>query len=436
MRRMISGRPLVMAAAAAVALGGLALPAWADPTDAPSQEQVNAARAAAEAKAHTVEGVQARLDAANARLESAEVQASIAAEAANGALYRLGLAQAEADKADAAEAKAKRTLRSHKAAYTDLVARTYEQQPQLQAINAMTTQARPRAMLSSASTTYQLSRAMDDIETGYTHAAAAAGAAADKADKARAEAASLAAQATAARNQAAASADAAAAEADRVAQEKQKLVAELARLQNISVQLAEQRQAALEEERRQVAAAAAKARAEAAEREAAAAAAREAAAKAARDKAAADRDADRDAEQGSNPAPAPAPAPNPDPPASSGGIEAAISFAKAQLGDWYLWGGEGPDRWDCSGLTMMSFRQAGIYLPHFSGAQYDAGTPIPVSSARRGDLLFWTSNGRPSGIHHVAIYLGGGQVIEAPRAGTQVRIRSLDYWYPDLAARL
>jgi cell wall-associated NlpC family hydrolase len=85
---------------------------------------------------------------------------------------------------------------------------------------------------------------------------------------------------------------------------------------------------------------------------------------------------------------------------------------------------------------MMAFRQAGIYLPHFSGAQYDAGTPISVGSARRGDLMFWSSNGRPSGIHHVAIYLGGGQVIEAPRAGTQVRIRSLDYWYPDLAARL
>ena len=84
----------------------------------------------------------------------------------------------------------------------------------------------------------------------------------------------------------------------------------------------------------------------------------------------------------------------------------------------------------------MAYRQAGINMPHFSGAQYDAGTPIPVTSAQRGDLLFWTSNGRPSGIHHVAIYLGGGQVIEAPHAGAQVRIRSLDYWYPDLAVRL
>lgn len=432
MRRTISGRPLAMAAVAAVAIGGLSLPAWADPTDGPSQQQVDAARAAAQAKAHTVEGVQARLNAANGRLEAAEMRASMAAEAANGAIYHLQLAQAEAAKADAAEAKAKRVLSSHKAAYTELVARTYEQQPQLQAINAMTTQARPQAMFSSASTTYQLSRAMDDIETGYRDAAADAGAAADKADAARAKAAGLAAQATAARQQAQAFADNAAAEADRVAQQKKQLVGELAHLQHISVQLASQRQAALEEQRRRAAAAAARARAEAEARAAAAAAAKAAADKAAADKAA----ASSGGSHGSGSTPAPAPAPAPAPPVSSGGVEAVISYAKAQLGEWYLWAAAGPDRWDCSGLTMMAYRQAGIYLPHFSGAQYDAGTPIPVSSAQRGDLLFWTSNGSPSGIHHVAIYLGGGQVIEAPHAGAQVRIRSLDYWYPDLAVRL
>lgn len=422
-----------MAAAAVVAIGGLSLPAWADPTDGPSQQQVDAAKAAADAKAHTVEGVQAQLDAANARLDAAEMKASMAAEAANGAIYHLQLAQDAAAKAEAAEAKARATLRRHKAAYTDLVARTYEQQPQLQAINAMTTQARPRAMMSSASTTYQLTRAMDDIEVGYREAAAEAGTAADAADAARAKAAGLAAQATAARKQAEATANNAAAEADRVAKQKQKLVGELATLQSISVQLAAQRQAALEEQRRQAAAAAAKARAEAEARAAAAAAAAKAAAQAAATKAGASKSG---SQQGSGGGTVTDPDPAPLPPVSSGGIEAVIAYAKAQLGEWYLWGAAGPDRWDCSGLTMMAFREAGIYLPHFSGAQYDAGTPIPVSSAQRGDLLFWTSNGRPSGIHHVAIYLGSGQVIEAPHAGAQVRIRSLDYWYPDFAVRL
>lgn len=124
------------------------------------------------------------------------------------------------------------------------------------------------------------------------------------------------------------------------------------------------------------------------------------------------------------------------PVAASGRAGAAIQFAMAQLGEMYLWGAAGPDRWDCSGLTMMAWRQGGKRLPHFSGAQYDAGTPIAISSARPGDLLFWSSNGRPSGIHHVALYLGNNQLIEAPRAGLDVRIRSLDYWYPDMAVRL
>jgi cell wall-associated NlpC family hydrolase len=85
---------------------------------------------------------------------------------------------------------------------------------------------------------------------------------------------------------------------------------------------------------------------------------------------------------------------------------------------------------------MMAWRAGGISLPHFSGAQYDAGTPIAVSDAEPGDLLFWTSNGRPSGIHHVALYLGGGQFIEAPHTGADVRYNSIYDYYPNFAVRL
>ena len=113
-----------------------------------------------------------------------------------------------------------------------------------------------------------------------------------------------------------------------------------------------------------------------------------------------------------------------------------IAFAKAQLGEPYQWGATGPSSWDCSGLTMQAWAAAGKYLPHYSGAQYDAGTPIAVSDAEPGDLLFWTSNGRPSGIHHVAIYLGGGDFIEAPHTGANVRYNSIYAWYPDFAVRL
>jgi cell wall-associated NlpC family hydrolase len=85
---------------------------------------------------------------------------------------------------------------------------------------------------------------------------------------------------------------------------------------------------------------------------------------------------------------------------------------------------------------MRAWESAGRSLPHYSVAQYDAGTPIPVADARAGDLLFWSSNGRPSGIHHVALYLGGGSFLEAPHTGANVRYNSIYSWYPDFAVRL
>ena len=115
---------------------------------------------------------------------------------------------------------------------------------------------------------------------------------------------------------------------------------------------------------------------------------------------------------------------------------AALAYARQQLGEPYRWGATGPTSWDCSGLTMRAWESAGKYLPHYSVAQYDAGTPIPVGEARAGDLLFWTSNGRPSGIHHVALYLGDGDFIEAPHTGADVRYNSIYAWYPDFAVRL
>ncbi len=134
--------------------------------------------------------------------------------------------------------------------------------------------------------------------------------------------------------------------------------------------------------------------------------------------------------------PTPPAPPAPNPPAPSGGADTAIAFAKAQLGEPYRWGATGPSSWDCSGLTMRAWQAAGKYLPHYSVAQYDMGTPIPISSARPGDLLFWSSNGRPSGIHHVALSLGGGSFLEAPHTGANVRYNSIYTWYPDFAVRL
>ena len=95
----------------------------------------------------------------------------------------------------------------------------------------------------------------------------------------------------------------------------------------------------------------------------------------------------------------------------------ALKFAFQQLGDIYVWGGAGPTKWDCSGLTMRSFQRAGVSLPHFAAAQFRYGKNVPREALAPGDLVFF---GRP--ISHVAIYMGKGKMIQAPRAGKRVEI--------------
>ncbi|WP_052433890.1 C40 family peptidase [Streptacidiphilus melanogenes] len=141
-----------------------------------------------------------------------------------------------------------------------------------------------------------------------------------------------------------------------------------------------------------------------------------------------------------HPAPAPGPGdphPAPLPGPVAGGLEAAIGFAESQLGKPYLWGGDGPYGYDCSGLVQQAFFRAGIKLPRVAAAQYRATTPVAPGRLRRGDLIFWSSSSRSSGIHHVAIYLGGGRYIEAPHRGADVRISVLSRgYYPDFFGRV
>lgn len=136
------------------------------------------------------------------------------------------------------------------------------------------------------------------------------------------------------------------------------------------------------------------------------------------------------------PTPAPQPKPSPTPaPAPKNAVETTISYAMAQLGKPYQWGGSGPNSFDCSGLTMRALQSAGISVSHHAGTQYSQTRSIRVADRQRGDLLYW-SNGSASSIYHVAIYLGNGQMIHAPRPGRSVEIVPFTYWIaPDLASR-
>jgi cell wall-associated NlpC family hydrolase len=79
---------------------------------------------------------------------------------------------------------------------------------------------------------------------------------------------------------------------------------------------------------------------------------------------------------------------------------------------------------------MAAWDRGGKYLPHYSVAQYEQSTPISSSQLRPGDLLFWGSNSSPGSIYHVALYIGGGQMIHAPRTGRPVTQESMYYWIP------
>lgn len=95
----------------------------------------------------------------------------------------------------------------------------------------------------------------------------------------------------------------------------------------------------------------------------------------------------------------------------------AVNTAVAQVGKPYQWGAAGPSSFDCSGLTMYAWAHAGVSLPHSSAAQYSATTRVSTSALEPGDLLFYYSP-----IHHVAMYIGGGRMVEAPYTGATVRV--------------
>jgi peptidoglycan DL-endopeptidase RipB len=115
-------------------------------------------------------------------------------------------------------------------------------------------------------------------------------------------------------------------------------------------------------------------------------------------------------------------------------IEYVIRRGGSQIGVPYSWGGgkpTGPSTgvdsgantvgFDCSGLTQYSFAGVGVLIPKYSGDQYNTGRKVPVSQAKRGDLLFWG----PGGSQHVALYLGGGRMLEASGSGTRVKVSAV-----------
>ncbi|WP_302334265.1 C40 family peptidase [uncultured Romboutsia sp.] len=115
---------------------------------------------------------------------------------------------------------------------------------------------------------------------------------------------------------------------------------------------------------------------------------------------------------------------------STNKVQAVIDLAHKQLGKPYVWGAEGPNSFDCSGLIYYVYKNAAsITLPRTSSDQYSAGVAVSRSNLKAGDLIFSSTDGTGN-ITHVAIYVGDGQMIHAPRNGKNVEKVSINnsYW--------
>jgi cell wall-associated NlpC family hydrolase len=112
----------------------------------------------------------------------------------------------------------------------------------------------------------------------------------------------------------------------------------------------------------------------------------------------------------------------------SGGHPEVVQIALKYLGVPYVWGGSSPSGFDCSGLCQYVYKQVGITLPRTSSSQYNAGSHIAANRLdllQSGDLVFFGTNGDPSRVHHVGIYVGNGNFVHAPSTGDVVKVSSL-----------
>ena len=425
----------------------------------PSEAQVDRARAAVVGTTGQISSLDAQYVAASAQLSQVQDRAAAAAEAFNGARVALEKRAAESAAAQKRAAAAQKIAEGASLEVRRYAASVYQQGGSFGELEAYLDSEGPQEMIDKATAL----EAVGDARARSLQRADATSIVAStmrrQATAAQAAQAKAARAAESARDAAQSRAEEAQSEAARIQQQQASLVTQLASLRETSVDLERQRQdglaaaavaraaaaeaakqARLAEERARTAqdAAAKKAARDAAARAAAEAARQRAAAVAAEKAAEAAKNAAKPAPKPaskpqtpkpSTPKPAPRPpAPKPDPapappPPSSGGVSAVLAYAQAQIGKPYQWGGSGPNSFDCSGLTMRAWQQAGVNLSHYTGAQWAETARVAISDLRPGDLVFYGSSGPNS--HHMGLYVGDGQMIEAPYTGANVRYASI-----------
>jgi cell wall-associated NlpC family hydrolase len=439
------------------AIGSTALPAAAAKKPViPSQSQVDKANAAAQAKASQIGQTEAQLAAANASLNTLNNQVEAVVEAYDGAMAKVDaaqqqLAKAQSDLAAANEARAEAQIQMNQFA-----AASYRGAGGLDRLSALMTSDSPGAFLTRASTLSALARHEQSVISTMTSTQDAQASAQAAANAALADQQVQLQAASKAKDAAIAAVNAQAGQIAAINANQLNLGAQLAVLRGTAKDLATARAEGLKRQAEEAAAAAAAAKAAAA-RAAAARAAAAAAALAAQKRAAAlalqqAAAAAANAGSGGSGSSSSGSGSSSGYTNNGGGIvppggqsistpaqrQGAIAFAETQIGVWYRWAGAGEvgptvtstgvqkvPGYDCSGLTMQAFAAVGISLAHYTGAQWDEGLHVSQAQLQPGDLVFFATNTNdPTTIHHVGIYIGNGQMVDAPATGEQIGIHN------------
>ena len=446
-----------MAAAMVVGSPGLVAAAPPPPPN-PSDTQIERATAVVGSQIGEVSALINLVSGAEQRLEDLLMQVAFKREEANKALVDLQIARGEAGRAatavDAAKlqlADAGDVISTAQEQFNKFVSSSYQQGNRGGTLSAFVGTGTPDEALTRARLLKVVSDAhtgaMEQLQRARTERAnkdSAARSAKQDADTAAANATAAEAQSQQAISAAISEQDQQAAAKAQIESEKADAEAQLESARNNVDGLQSQREVFDSWDRQRLAEEAAARAAEAAAKDAAAAAARRAAENAAAQDAASKVQGQQQSGKVAGKVTGPITSVS-----GNDKIEVVIDRAMAQLGVRYSWGGGNPSGptmgvrdggvadsygdyksvgFDCSGLMQYAFAGAGVSIPKYSGYQYTAGKQIPASQAKRGDMIFWGTGG----IHHVALYLGNGQMIEAPYSGGVVRVTSVRY--NDMAA--
>ena len=448
------------------AIGGTALPAAAAkkpvvPSQSqklviPSQSQIDKANAAAQAKAQQIGQTEAQLAAANASLNKLNDQVEAVVEAYDGAMAKVDAAQQQLATAQSNLAAANKARDDAQIQMNQFAAASYRGAGGIDRLSALMTSDSPGAFLTRASTLSALARHEQSVISLMTSTQDAQASAQDAANSALADQQAQLQAAAKAKDAAIAAVNAQAGQIATINANQLDLNAQLAVLRGTAKDLATARAAGLKKQAEEAAAAAAAAKAAAA-RAAAARAAAAAAALAAQKRAAAlaqqqaaaaaarqnsggggDTVTSGDTSGGYTNNGGGIVSPGGKSISTSAQRQAAIAFAESQIGVWYRWAGAGEvgptvtstgvqklPGYDCSGLTMQAYAAVGISLAHYTGAQWDEGLHVSQAQLQPGDLVFFATNTNdPTTIHHVGIYIGNGQMVDAPATGEQIGIHN------------